>query len=163
MRARSAEEATTLSHPLSTLIMGLSCFGFFAAIAVISNVVPNKTTTWWTTAIFVGFAALSTPMILDYFMANHRVSSEGLSCRKMIGTTHYLRWEELQRVHYSPVMKWFVLKGSNGSVARISVMLVGLPEFARLLLEHAPVDAIEPAALPVLQATANGNPPSVWG
>jgi hypothetical protein len=42
-------------------------------------------------------------------------------------------------------------------------MLVGLPEFARLLLAHVPSRAIEAQALPVLEATAAGDPPSVWG
>lgn len=41
-------------------------------------------------------------------------------------------------------------------------MLVGLPEFARLLLAHVPPGAIEPGTLPVLDATAAGRPPSVW-
>jgi hypothetical protein len=42
-------------------------------------------------------------------------------------------------------------------------MLMGLPAFAALLLAHAPGEAIEKDALPILQSTAEGNPPSVWG
>lgn len=41
-------------------------------------------------------------------------------------------------------------------------MLMGLPEFARLLLAHAPREALEPETLRVLQETAEGRPPSVW-
>src|SRR5262245_43443937 len=68
-RMRPASDTPMLAHPPSTLIVGLGCFGFFAGIAVLSNVVPNKTTTWWTTSIFVGFALTSTPMVVDYFRA----------------------------------------------------------------------------------------------
>jgi hypothetical protein len=39
---------------------------------------------------------------------------------------------------------------------------MGLPELARLLLAHAPTDAIESNTKQVLQATAEGQPPSVW-
>jgi hypothetical protein len=60
-------------------------------------------------------------------------------------------------------MKWFRLETRTGAVARISAMLIGLPEFARLLLAHAPADAIPPETLLVLEATAAGNPPPVWG
>ena len=65
-------------------------------------------------------------------------------------------------MQYAPVMKWFRLENSSGEVARISAMLVGLPEFARLLLRQAPPRAIEDATLPILQATADGDPPPVW-
>ena len=59
-------------------------------------------------------------------------------------------------------MKWFRLETQSGDVARISVMLIGPPEFARLLLSHAPPDAIEAETRLILQARADGNPPSVW-
>lgn len=162
VRRRPIQEATKLAHPPSTLIMGLVCFGFFAAIAIISNVVPNKTTTWWTTAIFVGFAAMSAPMVIDYFMVKHEVSEEGLAYRKLVGTRKFLQWSELRSVRYAPVMKWFRLETKSGAVARISVMLMGLPEFAHQLLKHAPAESVDANTLQILQATAEGNPPSVW-
>src|SRR5258708_39461979 len=55
-RARPASEARRLVHAPSTLIIGLICFAFFAGLAIDSNVVRNQTTTWWTTAVFTGFA-----------------------------------------------------------------------------------------------------------
>ena len=70
---RPPAEERVLSHPRSTLIMGLVCFIFFAAAAILSNVFRNHTTTWWTTSIFVGFALVSLPMITDYFIARHKV------------------------------------------------------------------------------------------
>src|SRR6185436_13978037 len=44
----------------------------------------------------------------------------------------------------------------------LSAMLMGLPEFARLLLAHAPREALEPETLRVLQETAEGRLPSAW-
>jgi hypothetical protein len=153
---------STLEHPTSTLIIGAICFTLFAGLAIVSNVFANKTTTWWTTGIFVAFALLSVPILVDYFVAKHRFSSEGLHYTKFRGGKKYLGWNELESIHYSPGMKWFVLKARNGEIARISVMLMGLPEFARQVLEHAPQRAIEDRTLEILEATAAGNPPSVW-
>jgi len=161
-KRRRGASALQLYHPPSTLIIGLVCLVFFAGIAILSNVYPNPTVTWWTTAVFVGFAAMAAPMIADYFLARHHVSEEGLSYGRLAGRRGYLRWSDLRRVRYAPVMKWFRLETTSGEVARISAMLVGLPRFARLLLDHAPPDAIEPGTLPVLLDTADGNPPSVW-
>ena len=59
-------------------------------------------------------------------------------------------------------MKWFRLESRSGIVVRLSVMLMGLPVFAQLLLSRAPREAIEKNTLSILQATAEGNPPSVW-
>jgi len=161
-RARPAAEAHRLVHPTSTLIVGLVCFAFFAGLAIVSNVIPNETTTWWTTAIFVGFALLSLPMVFGFFVQEHGISEEGLAYRSLAGTRRYFRWSDLRSVRYAPLMKWFRLETQSGNIARVSVMLMGLPEFARLLLKNAPQGAIDAGTLDMLRATAAGNPPSVW-
>ena len=148
LKTRPPSDLQRLVHPPSTLIIGLGGFLFFATIAVISNVFANKTTTWWTTAIFVGFALLSVPMIADYFRASHIVSEEGLNYGRLNGARGNLKWSELRRVTYASTMKWFRLEGQSGNVARISAMLIGLPEFARLLLAHTPPGAIDADTLP---------------
>lgn len=162
LRARPPSDARRLAHPPTTLILGGICFAFFAGIATISNFVPNRTTTWWTTSIFVGFATLSVPMLIAYFRTDHHVSEDGLAYTNALGRRHYLRWSDLRAVRYAASMKWFRLETRSGAVARVSVMLMGLPEFARLLLARAPAEAIEPDTLPILKATADGSPPSVW-
>jgi hypothetical protein len=161
-RPRPAGHECELAHPPSTLIMGLVCFGFFAAIAILSNVYRNKTTTWLTTTVFVGFALCSLPMITDYFIGRHTVSDDGLAYRKFYGASRYLRWRDLRSVRYAPTMKWFRLETNSGDVARISAMLRGLPAFARQLLKHAPREAFDEQTLQLVQATADGRPPSVW-
>lgn len=162
LKKRHPDMRRHLHAPLGILIVGLVCFLFFATIAVVSNVFPNKTTTWWTTTLFVGFALLSVPMIADYFRARHYVSEEGMSYGRLLGSRRHLQWAELRSVKFAPAMKWFRLETQSGDVARISAKLLGLPEFAQLLLAHAPPQAIDPATLTVLQATAAGRPPPVW-
>jgi hypothetical protein len=160
---RAADYARRLQHPPSTLIIGLVSFLFFAAVAVISNVFANNTTSWWTTAIFVGFALLALPVVGDYFAARHEVSREGLRYGRLIGVGGFLRWDELRSVRFSSGMKWFRLESQSGTVVRISVMLMGLPIFAQMILVNARSAAIDPTTQMILHATAEGNPPSVWG
>lgn len=60
-------------------------------------------------------------------------------------------------------MKWLRVETTDGSVVRISAMLMGLPEFVQALLKSAPSEAMDAYTLQVLKATADGNLPSLWG
>ena len=80
----------------------------------------------------------------------------------MLGTTGFLRWSELKKVRYGSSMKWFRLETASGEVLRVSAMLMGLPEFAQALLKSTPTDAMDTDTLEILEATAEGNPPSLW-
>jgi Bacterial PH domain len=159
---RQSGHARRLLHPISTLIIGLVCLVLFAGAVVASNVFPNPTVTWWTTSIFVGFALLSALVVSAFFLEEHQVSEDGLASRNFVGVRKYLRWSDLRSVRYSPAMKWFRLETHSGTAARVSVMLTGLPEFARLLLINAARGSTDPETFKVLGATAAGNPPSVW-
>ena len=102
MRPRPVRSERQLRHPISTLIIGLAGFLLFAAIAVVSNVFANATTSWWTTGIFVGFALMALPITGDYFAARHEVSEEGLRYGRLIGSGGLLRWDEVKSVRYMP-------------------------------------------------------------
>jgi Bacterial PH domain len=159
---RQSAHARRLAHPISTLVIGLVCLVLFAGPAVVSNVFPNPTVTWWTTSIFVGFTLLSVLVLSAFFLEGLEVSEDGLAFRNFVGVRRYLRWSDLRSVRYSPAMKWFRLETHAGTAARVSVMLTGLPEFARLLLHNAARGSIDSETFNVLGATAAGNPPSVW-
>lgn len=164
LRARPPSQLRTLRHPPSTLVLGTLGALFFFGIAVASNTVgENASTTIWTTLVFVSLGLLSVPMIIDYFFARHAVSESGIEYGRMFGARGTLRWSEVRRVRFAPNMKWFVLERQSGRPVRISAMLMGLPEFAQLLLRHVPRERIDAAALPVIEATSEGHAPSVWG
>ena len=162
MKARPTTEAGTLRQPVSMLVLGIVGVGMFGAAAVATVVTSTEPGKWSIAFGFVCLAMLGAPLLLDYFIARHEVSEEGLRYRKWTGARKFMRWSEVRSVRQSATMKWFRLEDSNGNVARLSFMLMGLPEFARLLLRHAPDDVLEPAVKTVLRATAEGNPPSVW-
>jgi hypothetical protein len=162
-RARGAAQARRLLHPRSTLVIGLGGSLLFFALAVISNVYANKTTTFWTTAVFVGFAIMSLAAIAEYFFARHEVTDDGLHYGRISGRRGSLQWSDVARVRYSAGMKWFRIETAAGQIARISVMLSGLPEFARVVLAQVPRTAIDEDTRAILNATASGKPPAVWG
>jgi hypothetical protein len=162
MRARPASEAGRLTHTVIIFVVGLVCVVIFVGLAVISNVVPNTTATWSTTAIFIGLACVGLPLVTGFLLEQYEATPDGLAGTNFIGVRKQLWWSDLQSVRYSLSMKWFRLEARSGTVIRISAMLTGLPEFARLLLEHAPTQAIDAKTLELLRATAAGNPPSVW-
>lgn len=164
MRKRPDSDRYTLRHPSSTLVLGVVTAIFFFGIAIVSNTVgKNSTTTIWTTLLFVGFGFLSVPILADYFFVRHRLSEQGIEYTSMFGRRGSLRWSEIRTVSFSPAMKWFVLWGASGTKARISAMLIGLPEFAQLVLRYVPKTAMDAETQAILGETAQGRPPSIWG
>jgi hypothetical protein len=162
MKKRSKDQANILRAPSSVLLLGLVCLVLFGGTAVLSNVYPNGTETWWTAAGFAGFACMGLVLVFGYFAAKHELSDLGISYESLSGRRRSLRWSELHSVRYAPFMGWFRLESKNGEIARISAMLIGLPEFARRVLEYAPAGSIDDATLPVLEKTAEGNLPPIW-
>jgi hypothetical protein len=164
MRKRADAELQTLRHPPSTLLIGVVGAVFFFGLAIISNTVgKNPTATIWTTLAFIAFGVASLPIVADYFFARHSVSESGIEYGRMFGQRGTLLWSDVRRVTFSSVMKWFVLELRSGTTVRISAMLMGLPEFARLVLLHVPTQCIEDETRTLLEQTRDGRPPSVWG
>ena len=164
LRKRVGSERFVLKHPISTLVIGVVGAVLFFGVAVISNTIgKNRTATVWTTAGFIAFALAFLPMIADYFFGRHRVSQHGIEYGRMFGQRGSLRWLDVHRISFAPVMKWFVLESSSGEKVRVSAMLLGLPEFARLALLHVSKEAISPDIEALLRETAQGRLPSVWG
>jgi hypothetical protein len=162
-RTRPASGAGALAHPISTLVIGVVGVVFFGGIAVVSNTIgKNNTTSMWTTLCFAGFALASVPMITDYFFARHRVSERGMDYGRMFGQRGRFVWSDVKRVRYASAMKWFAIDLRSGSTVRLSAMLMGLSELARLLLAHVPRSAVDDEAYRLLCETEQGRPPSVW-
>lgn len=163
LRARGAPAANVLEHPTSTLIIGLICSGFFLAVAVLSLLFPGKDGSIWISLLFLGFALLGVPLVIEYFRVRHHLEPGGMRYRSLLGKSGALHWNEVASVRYAPVAKWFRLETRHGDVVRVSAMLIGLPEFARAVLLEVPASSIETEARTLLEQTASGSPPSLWG
>lgn len=157
-RGRIDKESETLQHEKWIGILGAVGVIFFLGLAIISNTVgKNATTSIWSTAIFVGGAALSLPLIADYLFSRHSISKEGLHYGGMFGKRGFMEWESVQRVSISPSMCWFLLETSSGAKARISFLLEGLTHFANMILENVPRERIETEAFQLLMQKVVGS------
>ena len=163
-RQTAAHAPGTLAHPRSTLVIGLVCTGFFLACAVGSAVLPGPSRPpGWLPFFFLAFAALGVAMLLDWRNARHALVPGGLRYSTMLGRSGELRWMDVRKLQYSVSSKWFRLDLADGRTIRISAMLVGLPAFAAAALAEVPPMAIDPDTRKVLEGTARGELPKVWG
>src|SRR5216117_1480954 len=138
LRSHTASDRNLLYHPNSTLVVGIVIGGLFLALAVLSYEFPNTTGSLGISLFFAGFALLGAVLVLEYFRVRHRLEPGGLTYQKLLGKGGRLRWNEVASLHYSPSAKWFRIVTIEGQIVRVSAMLVGLPEFARAVLDEVP-------------------------
>jgi hypothetical protein len=160
---RAPQETPTLAHPRSTLIIGLVCAGFFSVLAVWSALFPGKTGSPLISLFFLAFAALGVPLVLDYRNARHVLTPDGLRFGKLLGGGGQARWADVRQIRFSQSAKWFRMDLADGRVIRISAMLQGLPEFAAAVLAQVSLAAVDADTRSLLEATARGDLPRVWG
>jgi hypothetical protein len=163
-RTRAPSQAGVLVLPTSILIIGIVSVVFWLAIVIISNTVgKNSTSTLGTTLVFCVFSIASTPLISSFYFSRHRVSPSGMDYGEMFGARRTFAWSEVMAVHYSRSMGWFRLELDSGYVARISATLMGLPEFARLVLAHVPREKCSDEAYALLRDAREGKLPNLTG
>lgn len=163
-RARAPSQAGVLVLPTSILIIGIVSVVFWLAIVVISNTVgKNSTSTLGTTFIFCLFCVASVPLITSFYLSRHRVSQSGMDYGEMFGARRTFAWSEVKAVRYSRGMGWFKLELDSGYVAHISTMLMGLSEFARLVLAYVPREKYSDEAYVLLKDAQEGKLPNLTG
>jgi hypothetical protein len=128
----------------------------------LSHLFPGKNGSAAISLVFVGFALLGVPVIAEYFRASHRLEPGGLRYRTLF-QKGVLQWNDVTRVRYSPAAMWFRIDTAQGQVVRLSVMLMGLPDFARTIMQEVSPAKIDSDTAAILEQTASGAPPSVWG
>lgn len=159
---RAAAQSNVLQFPRTVLIVGIVGWVFFVGLAVLSILYPNTTGSLWVTLIFIGFSALGAHWVIEFFYVRLRVERDGLHYRTLTGGNGFLRWDNVTKIRYSHMTKWFRIEGVRGEVVRVSAMLMSLPAFAEAILMTVPVNRIDPETSDILQETANGEPPSIW-
>ena len=157
-----SEGQTVMVYPLVALGLAIFCVVFSLALVVFSSMAPRDNAPWWAIAIFAVMLAGSLHMLVDCVVGRYALTEEGLRYVGVFTGVRLFKWTDLKSLKYAPAMHWFKLVDSEGQVARISVMMTGLPEFARLLMERARHVDIDAATVPILTQTAKGDPPSVW-
>jgi hypothetical protein len=162
-RARLPAEQSVLRYPQSILILGIVCSVFFLSLSLLFFLFPGRDGSPTISLMFIGFAFLGAPLIVEYYRVMHHLEEGGIRYLPLISTPGFLPWSDIKSVRYAPSLKWFRIEGRDGRIIRVSVMLMGLPEFARAVLREVPEIRIDPVAKDLLQQTAAGYPPSLWG
>jgi hypothetical protein len=152
-----------MEHPITTLVVGLGGTPFFLAAAALSARFSRPGDPTWPTRIFLAFVPLGAWLILGYFRERHHLEPGGLRYRRALGRSGVLRWSNVDGVRYSSSWKRFRITTKAGEVVRVSAMLMGLPGFAQAVLAEVRPWAIDEGTRPVLEQTAAGSPPAIWG
>lgn len=161
-RARPASERLRLTQPRAFLAIAVAGLLGLAGVAWLGDretLAPDSAIG----VALIGLMALAILQIADHFMERYDLSAAGISFRGLLRRPGHVQWAEVERIQYSRMLLWFVLHVRGGRRLRVSVMLAGIPEFARHLLRHAPAAAIGPDVRPILESSARGAPPSLLG
>jgi hypothetical protein len=162
MKPATASGETIMTYPRSVLVLALFCVVISGGLVSLIFIVPARNAPFWAMVPLVVSALASLHWLADSWIARYRLSEEGFRYVSLYRGERLFRWNDLQRLKYAPNLRWFVLRNSQGQVARISIMMTGLPMFARLLMERARNVNIDAAAVPILKRAASGEPPSLW-
>lgn len=149
-----------LRHGSTLFILGAVCTLFFVGCAYFSYF--SRTGGPKVAALFTGFALLGLYLLIEYFVARYELRPDGLQYRDLLGGRGLARWDDIATIRYAEVMKWFVVRTSDGRTIRLSVLLTGLPVFAESVLGRVRPGVVAPETLDVLRETAAGSPPSAW-
>ena len=157
-RARSwlVYRADRLKHPFTTLISGLFLMTGSGSLAILAGMDPSAPA--WLMPGAATFAVLmSAAFLWAYYFDQYTILENGLSFNSLLGTPHLIAWSEVSEVRYSRSFFGLIVRSRHGPVARITVMLAGLPELSRVLLEKVPPQNIDADTLPILNYMAEGN------
>jgi len=162
LRVRPAAEARSLVQPRGVLAIG---FGFLVAAAVFGFAMFDWLNVSENSWLYGAVAVLLAPglwVIAEYYLVRHELKQEGMQFKRLFGRRGEFGWNDVEHVSFNKAMGWYRIVLRSGEKVRISFMLMGLPEFARMLLLHAPRAHVSPAAHTMLQDLAQNKLRPLW-
>lgn len=139
---------------LVLLGFGGSVLAIGLAIAVLAGPAPEDATEW------VGVLGLPPLVMLNLYLlaasvlVQCRVSAAGVEYRLVSGRRGRSGWPAVRRVVYSDRMSAFRIDLGDGARIHVSIVMRGVPGFARLVLAHVPHARIDADAHEVLASWA---------
>jgi lipid-A-disaccharide synthase-like uncharacterized protein len=149
-----------LRPPLGVLLIGAAAIVLFSFFAIVSNLVPNPTTTVGTTVGFISFALLGVLLVVEYLMDRHQLDTRGIRSRGFFGQINSAAWNDISRIGFNQSLQWFHLRTKDGRLWHVTAMLVGLPAFGKLILAHVNPAAIDDDLKTMLRELDNASNPS---
>lgn len=163
LRARPPAESGNMVQPVGIVLLGLTLLLMMVGIMIGSFVWPDADPMpLWAYLIVVVMIALSLYVIADYYFARHVISDAGMEYGRALGRRARFGWDEVRQVGFNKHMNWYLITLASGVPVRISVMLMGQPEFAKAVLRHVPAARIDATTRTMLYEASNGKLPPVW-
>lgn len=159
-RWRSAGAGMPMRMPLWFGMLGVVCGLLSFALAILSPIFPGidshgrpaEPSPWFLPELF-GIAVLGALLCAVWVFDRVTIEPDRLVYRTVLGRGE-VPWSEIARVGYSQRSAWFMVRTIGGRTARISEMMTGVPEFARMVLRQVPVERIDSGAHAILEAAA---------
>ncbi len=148
-----------LHHPKRTLYFGGGAFAFFFLLAVGTIALGSAPERWILVGFWAVFLLIATPMLLAYFRNRHELTDSEMKYGSTFGRGGRFRWSEVRRVDYQALHKRVRIEAENGRVAKVPIMLVGVPQFAQMVLTKVPTESIDPIARKALKWLVLGEVP----
>jgi hypothetical protein len=156
------ERARVLTHPRSTLVVGIVCIGLFIALAILSGIFA-KPEQGSTSYFFLLFVLLGVPIVAEGLRVRHELHDEGIAYRGLLFQHALVPWNELESARWSHSMKWLAVTTRDERVLRFSGLLNGLDALALALNEKVRGLRVDKATTEILAHAREGKLPSVWG
>jgi ACR3 family arsenite efflux pump ArsB len=84
----------------------------------------------------VPLGALMIFLFPETFLVRHGADTAGVTLGSVFRRPLRFTWQEIQSIDYSGAASWFVFRGVDGRVGRVSPLMVGLRTFAEVTLAH---------------------------
>jgi hypothetical protein len=133
---------------------------FFLTIAIFSQILPGIDShgrpaerSLLILLGFLGFAMLGVFLYVVWAFDRVTIAPDRLVYRTVLGRGQ-VPWGDIAHVGYSRPNAWFLVRTMGGRTARISDMMTGVPEFARMMIRQVPVERVDPDAYAILELAA---------
>jgi len=156
---RDPSSVPVLIYPPSIAIIGAAAGILFLPIGIAAFFAGEGNLKNLLSLFFLAFSSLGWLLVVGFFVEFHELRPDGIRFRTTWLRTGFVAWAEIEEISYRPRMGWFAIQTKDGRRLRISIYLVGLPEFAQKLAEMAPDISASEQTQKLLQETAAGNPP----
>jgi len=76
-------------------------------------------------------------LFVETFGVLHRFDADGLQKGSPWSRRIYLPWRDVESIHYSAALRWYVIRGLSGTI-RVSEFLDGIEDFERVARDRVP-------------------------
>lgn len=155
-----AESAKSLRLGASLLIYGCVMALGAGVFGVATISAPTQRFSSGLGYLSIVIAATGVLAILEYLRNWHRYNESGITYRPLFYGRKFVPWEQIHQVAYLQNSRTILIWTCSGEVLRIRIVLVGVIEFCKTVLDRVSRDRISDEALDVLDefATCQG----VW-